>query len=84
MAKNKEISPVANTIKKLHIQKNIHLIYKQENYKYKQKEIYDLFIEYLFPIMEDLDQLALTEERKKKLMLLLMKKSKPRCKDTTN
>ena len=44
MAKNKAISSVANTIKKLHIQKNMHLIYKQDFYKDKQKEIYELFI----------------------------------------
>ena len=33
MAKNKAFSSVANTIKKLHIQKNMHFIYKQEFYK---------------------------------------------------
>ena len=33
MAKNKAIPSVANTIKKLHIQKNIHLIYKQDYYE---------------------------------------------------
>ena len=37
MAKNKSISYVANTIKTLHIQKNMHLIYKQDFYKDKQK-----------------------------------------------
>ena len=37
MAKNKAISSVANTIKKLHIQKNMHLFYKQDVYKDKQK-----------------------------------------------
>ena len=37
MAKNKAIYAVANTIKKLHIQKNMHLIYKQDFYKDKQK-----------------------------------------------
>ena len=45
MKKNKAISSVANTIKKLHIQKNMHLINKQGFYKDKQKEIYDIFIE---------------------------------------
>ena len=37
MAKNKDISSVANAIKKLHIQKNMHMIYKQEFYKDKLK-----------------------------------------------
>ena len=36
-ARNKEISVVANTIKKLHIQKNMRLIYKQDFYKDKKK-----------------------------------------------
>ena len=61
MAKNKAISSVANTIKKLHIQKNMHLIYKQDYYKDKQEEIYDLFIEYLVLVMEDIDHPALVE-----------------------
>ena len=62
----------------------MHLIYKQDFYKDKQKEIYDIFIEYLAPIMENLDDPALIEERKQKLMLLIMKKSKPRCKENIN
>ena len=33
MSKNKAISAVANTIQKLHIQKNMHLIYKEDFYK---------------------------------------------------
>ena len=37
MAKNKAIYSVANNIKKLHIQKNIHLIYKQDYYKDKRE-----------------------------------------------
>ena len=60
--KNKAIYSVANTIKKLHIQKNMHLIYKQDFYKDKQKEIDELFIEHLVPIMYDLDNPALNEE----------------------
>ena len=49
MAKNKEISSVANTIKKLHIQKNMHLIYKQDFYKDKKNEIDELLLNNLFP-----------------------------------
>ena len=45
MAKNKAIYSVANTIKQLHINKNIHLIYKQEFYNDKQRKIYELSIE---------------------------------------
>ena len=74
MSKNKAMSSVENTIKKLHIQKNMHLIYKQDLYKDKQKETDDLFIEYLVPIMEDIDHPALIGEWGKKSMLLLMKK----------
>ena len=36
MAKNKAISAVAKTIKKLHIVKDMHLIYKQDLYKDKK------------------------------------------------
>ena len=62
MVKFKAISSVPNTIKKLKIKKNIYLIYKQDFYKDKQKEIDDLFIEYLVPIMEDHDHHTLIEE----------------------
>ena len=65
MEKYKAISSVVNTIKKLHIQKNMHLIYKQDIYKDKQGEIYDLFIEYLVPIMENIDHPVFNEEWKK-------------------
>ena len=61
MAKNKSIYSVAKTIKKLHIQKNMYLIYKQDLYKDKQKEIDELFIEYLAPIMDNIDHPALIE-----------------------
>ena len=62
--KNKAISSIENTIKYLHIQKNMHLIYRQDLYKDKQKEINELFIEYLIPIMGDLDHPTLIEEWK--------------------
>ena len=45
MVKNKAIYTVANTIKKLHIQKDMHIIYKKYLYKNKEREIYDLFLE---------------------------------------
>ena len=84
MAKNKSISSVENAIKKLHIQKNIHLIYKQDFYKDKQKEIFDFFIKYLSTIMEDLDHPALIKEWKQNINVAAHEKSKPRCKDTMN
>ena len=64
MVKKKSISAVANTIKQLHIQKDMHMIYKQGLYKNKQKEIDDLFPEYLVSVMADLDYPALVEEWK--------------------
>ena len=45
----------------------MHLIYKQDFYKYIQKEIYELFIEYLVPIMDNIDHPALIEERKQNI-----------------
>ena len=58
MAKNKAIYSVTNTIKKSQIQKIMHLIYKQELYRNKQKEIDELLIYYLVPIMGNLDHPA--------------------------
>ena len=45
MVKNRAISAVAKTIKKLHIQKDMNTIYKQDFYKHKEKEVYDFFSE---------------------------------------
>ena len=53
--------------KKLHIQKNMHFIYKQYYYEDKLKEIYDIFIEYLVPIIDNIDHPALIEERKRNI-----------------
>ena len=62
MEKYKAISSVANTIKTFHINKNMHLIYKQDFYKDKQGEIDDPFFEYLVPIMDNLGNPAFIEE----------------------
>ena len=67
MVKNRIVSAVANTIKKLHIQKNMHIIYKQDLYKNKAKEIYDFFLEYLVPVMDNIDHPALIKEWKKNI-----------------
>ena len=45
MAKNTAIYLIANTIKKFHIQSNLHLIYKQNLYYDKKDEINTLFDE---------------------------------------
>ena len=66
MAKNIAISSVENT-KILHIQKNIHSLYQQDLYEDKQKEIDNLFIEYIFPIMGNLDHPALIKELKQNI-----------------
>ena len=62
MVKNEAISAVANTIKKLHIHKNMHMTYKQDFYKTKESEIDDLFLEYLVHVMKYLEHTALIEE----------------------
>ena len=62
MVKNKAISAVENTIKQLHIQKDMHMIYKQDFYKNKEKEIDDLLLEYLVLVMYNLEHPALIEE----------------------
>ena len=56
------IPALANTIKQLHIQKNMHMTYKQDFYTTKEKEIYYLFLEYLVTIVEDIEHPALIEE----------------------
>ena len=84
MVKNKAILTVSNTIKKLYIQKSKHIIYKQDFYKNKEKEIGDFFLECLVPVMDNINLLAFIEERKKISILLLMKKSTQRCKVTIN
>ena len=38
MTKNKAISSVAITIKKFHIQENMHLVYKQDFYKDRKRK----------------------------------------------
>ena len=44
MVKKEAISAVANTIKQLHIHKNMHTTYKQDLYELKEREIDDLFL----------------------------------------
>ena len=43
------------------------MTYKQDFYKDKQKEIDDLFLEYLVPVMDDNGHPELIEERKQNI-----------------
>ena len=61
IAEDKEISAVVNIIKKLHIHKNMHMIYKQDFYKTIEKEMYDLFLEYILTVIDDIENPALIE-----------------------
>ena len=62
MVKNEAISAVANTFKQFCIHKNMHMAYKQDFYKAKETGKYDLFMEYLVPVMEDIENPALIKE----------------------
>ena len=61
MGKKQSISAVANTIKTLHIVKDMHIICKQDFYNNKDTEIDDLFLKYLVTIINDIDHPALIE-----------------------
>ena len=60
MAKNKAIYSVENTIKKLHIQSDLYLIYKKI-YHDKQDKIDILFDECHVPLSDDIDNTELLE-----------------------
>ena len=62
MVKNDALKNTANTIKPLNIYKNMHMTYKKDFYNTKQKEIDDLFLEHLDPVMKDLKHTALIKE----------------------
>ena len=38
------------------------MTYKQDFYNTKEREVYDLFLEYLVPVMEDIENPSLVEE----------------------
>ena len=59
MVKNGAFFAIANTIKPLHIHENMHMTYKQDFYKTKQRYIYYLFLEYLAPVMKYLEHIVL-------------------------
>ena len=56
----------------------MHLIYKQDLYKDKQRETYELCIEYLVTIIGDINHPEFIAEWKQNL------DAEPRCKDTIN
>ena len=64
MVKNEAIPAVANTLKQLHIQNDMHMIYNKDFYKNKDKEIHQSFIKYLVTNLDDLDHPVLIEEWK--------------------
>ena len=61
MIKNEALSAIANTIKPLHIYKNMHMTYTQDFYKTKQSEIDDFVLEYRVLVKKDLEHPALIE-----------------------
>ena len=61
VAKNTEISSVANTKNKFHIQSDLHLIYKQKFYHDKEREINKPFDEYHLPLLQDIDHPVLIQ-----------------------
>ena len=67
MAKNTAMSSVANSIKKLYIQIDLHLIYKQSFYRDKQDEMNELLDEYHLPLLKDIDHTASIEEWKRNI-----------------
>ena len=62
MVKNEALSAIVNTIKQLHIHKNMHMTSKQDFYKTKQSEIDDFLLEYLAPVMKYLEHSVFIEE----------------------
>ena len=83
MVKNTAISSVANTIKQFHIWKNMHMTYKQDFYKDKKPKIDEFCIEYLVPIIDNIDHPTLNGAWKQNLDAAAYEK-KPRCKYTIN
>ena len=61
------MSSVATSIKKFHIQYDLHLIYKQSFYRDKQDETNELFDEYHLPLLKDIDHPAFIEEWKQNI-----------------
>ena len=62
MVKNEALSAVSNTLKQLHIRKNMHMTYKKDFYKTKQSEIDYLFLEYLVPLIKYLGHTELIKQ----------------------
>ena len=67
LIKNTLISSIENTIKKLHVQSDLRLIYKKNLYNDKQKEIDELFGKYHIPLLNDPGHPAFIEEWKQNI-----------------
>ena len=67
MAKNTAIYSVAKTIKKLHIHYYLHLIYKENFYHDKQREMDEIFDEYHLSLLKYIDYPELIEEWKRNI-----------------
>ena len=63
--KNIALSSIASTKKNFHIHSDLNLIYKQNFYHEKQKEMDERFDEYHIPLLIDLYHPAFIEEWKK-------------------
>ena len=70
-----EISSVANTIKKFHIQYNFHSGYKHNLYNDKQGEIDDIFDRYIKTLLKYINYPALIQEWKQNLDAAAYEKS---------
>ena len=60
------------------------MTYKQYFYKNKEKEIYDFFLEYLVPVMDNIEHPALIEEWEQNIDANDYEKSIQRCKVAIN
>ena len=77
MARYTEISSVANTLKKFHIQSNLHNGYKHSFYDDKQDKFDKLFDQYHIPLLKYIYYPELIQEWKKYLDADSHEKNKP-------
>ena len=62
----------------------MYIIYKQNLYNNKEKEVYYLFPEYLVPVMDNIEHPALIEEWEQNIDANDYEKSIQRCKVAIN
>ena len=68
-----EISSVANTINKLHIQHPLHYFYQQKLLRDKQEIIDELFFQYPIPLLKNIDHPAFITQWEKYVLYCLQK-----------